>query len=250
MRQANLEKTGDIFLKDLPILHSGYSLWREGLLSSLNRAAPKYARTKRDEYLKELNDPEAGPDLLVALDTDPMKALDEPLYDALQQCIKGDHAELVLGKIKDAKSFGNGRVAVKVLDKHFHFSNAASALAARQMIFKLKCTEMRKAEVAMQTFRDLRNAMGEKDHKMIDVLGISSLRNAFSAIKDLVGAVSTHRAGADSAKLDPFIAALDSRSRNGSGKANVGMLAKVWPRRKLHSMKQNNNRSISNGRRT
>lgn len=66
MRQANLEKTGEVYLKDLPVLQPGYSNWREGLLSSLNRCAPKSARKERDECLKELNDPDASIRTLLA----------------------------------------------------------------------------------------------------------------------------------------------------------------------------------------
>lgn len=64
MRRANLERTGETFLNDLPTQHAGYSNWREGVSSALNRAAPKHARKERDEYLKELRDPDADPDLL------------------------------------------------------------------------------------------------------------------------------------------------------------------------------------------
>lgn len=166
--------------------------------------------------------------MLTLICSNVLKKLDEALYDALQQCIKGEHSEVILGKITDAKCFGEGRTAIEVLDKHFHHSDAAAALAATQQIFRLKCPEMRKAEVTMQNFRDLRTAMGQKENKMTDALGISSLRNAFGSIKEIEGVISTHRASkADGASLQPLIEALDSRSAEWTGENQRGNAGKL-----------------------
>ena len=88
MRQAETEKTGEVLLKPIPMVQAEYPLWRNGLLSSPNRCAPKAYRTERDEYIEELNDSAGAPNPILVLGNDHvMKALDESLYDAIQQVL-------------------------------------------------------------------------------------------------------------------------------------------------------------------
>ena len=54
MRAAEREKTGEILLKDAPQAAGEYILWRNGLLSAINRSAPKGHRVERDAYIAAL----------------------------------------------------------------------------------------------------------------------------------------------------------------------------------------------------
>ena len=149
------DRATNVIFKDLPHYAGGYARWRYGIRSAvLSKAiAMSMDPSQVNIYIQEIDDHALITfDDLARLDVTLIR-IDVLVFDAVQQCLKGQYCDKFLELIEARCSFGCGRQAIRVLDAAHRHDLAAVRAQAAQEIVRAVCPTLDDLQTYLSHFR-------------------------------------------------------------------------------------------------
>lgn len=186
-------------VSDLPAGNETYDLCRHGITSAAD--ANCFATDAQVEtYLTESGD--------ASIEIEDLKP-GKQLYRAIVNSTPDAKSGVATKEIVSMNVRGCGRVAVRVADKHYLFTQAKLASKASSQIVLRKCETMAKAEEFMASFRLDRTHLGTGEDKLSPSMGISLLQVKIGELPEIAPAIAALNARGETS-LDKFVEAFDN----------------------------------------
>ena len=185
-----LQNVGTVQCAALPESNTGYPNWRNGVLSSVLAAGLRPSRTR--QFLHDLD--HLSFEELLSPVSEEMELIDIRLYDAIARATKGKVFEPFADDIAASADFGNGRQALRVLDKAFNFVARVQAKKASNSIVRRHCKSMDELGPYIPAFKLRLKELRLAGTPLPPTIALDMLRAATEDIKELDATYAHFRA--------------------------------------------------------